>query len=1000
LNLINKILNITFQDTMARRQDSQSSSSFETDSDNYEEDGNALQSVINGVASQLNLGLRMNSTNADPSRTTNTGQTSNKSDYSSSDGSSDDSSISDDANDKNKPYHKSSKGNESAEDYSDDEDEGEDGYKVGGYHRVKVGEVYNQRYVVIKKLGWGHFSTVWMVKDRQLTKRGGAQTGTFDSLFYAIKVQKSAEHYTEAAMDEVELLDCVAKERKRCEASYKKLSGAKDKDGMTISSVVDNSRHVATLHDSFFHNGPHGRHMCMVFSMLGCNLLSVIKAYNYRGVPIPAVKMMMKGISKGLDFLHRKCLIIHTDLKPENILLQFPGQINAENGIDFPNNNNNNSKNNDNNGDNNEQVTIKELEAALQNPKTPVEERKKIRRKLKKRRQREKRRFGNDTSDEENDGVHEFQQALSDDAMERISNQTNGGPTKNAHERVLSRLSHSQFVMSNFTPRISLDGEFTHVINDMVKVSRPSKSELNAHFQLCSGQVGNRQRTGSGVAEVSFILRAFIPEGEIADNVSAALSGIPWELGEEKTSTREWRCGLSVAQPGQTSIATIFKLEQHGRKDLDDRLSKSWTHLSELVGENLAGRDATISSLTPSRSFDKSARNSQFSLFTVKFSVLSTMVVLGYLENRLPGLTFFNYKRDEGSPPIDHVIFGPFSQKICKHPLSMKIKDVTFRGENENPSCSNSLASAIFGFDLRMVKEFNARPTADGNGESTFQLFGSSSEKVASWWQARQPIEDRVKYFMGLDPQSDLLEMPLFNAAARTPLKQSSHKVSDNYMEGGKNLNNTNLSHVPRQKTRNPMDIPISDAQASVARATQQPDLRDAEFLKRSRAVVVDLGNACWTHRHFSEDIQTRQYRAPEVLLGHKYDTSADMWSLGCICFELLTGDLLFDPREGSNYDRDEDHLAMFQELLGKIPKKIAVNGKYSKNYFDRKGNLKHIKQLKFWPVEDVLSEKYHFSSKEAEEIASFVVPLLEYDMKERATALDCLRHKWLKDVD
>ena len=39
------------------------------------------------------------------------------------------------------------KGNESTEDYSDDEDEGEDGYKAGGYHRVKVGEVYNQRWV-------------------------------------------------------------------------------------------------------------------------------------------------------------------------------------------------------------------------------------------------------------------------------------------------------------------------------------------------------------------------------------------------------------------------------------------------------------------------------------------------------------------------------------------------------------------------------------------------------------------------------------------------------------------------------------------------------------------------------------------------------------------------------------------------------------------------------------------------------------------------------------
>ena len=66
--------------------------------------------------------------------------------------------------------------------------------------------------------------------------------------------------------------------------------------------------------------------------------------------------------------------------------------------------------------------------------------------------------------------------------------------------------------------------------------------------------------------------------------------------------------------------------------------------------------------------------------------------------------------------------------------------------------------------------------------------------------------------------------------------------------------------------------------------------------------MLVDLGNACWVHKHFSDDIQTRQYRCPEVIVGAKYDTSADMWSLACICFELLTGDLLFDPRAGDGY--------------------------------------------------------------------------------------------------
>lgn len=71
-------------------------------------------------------------------------------------------------------------------------------------------------------------------------------------------------------------------------------------------------------------------------------------------------------------------------------------------------------------------------------------------------------------------------------------------------------------------------------------------------------------------------------------------------------------------------------------------------------------------------------------------------------------------------------------------------------------------------------------------------------------------------------------------------------------------------------------------------------------------AKVVDLGNACWVHKHFSEEIQTRQYRSPEVIIGSGYDTSADMWSLACLVFELLTGDLLFEPKAGEDYDRDE----------------------------------------------------------------------------------------------
>ena len=55
------------------------------------------------------------------------------------------------------------------------------------------------RYVIIQKLGWGHFSTVWLSKDYKY------------NTYVAIKIQKSAPHYLEAAYDEVEILQKVAR---------------------------------------------------------------------------------------------------------------------------------------------------------------------------------------------------------------------------------------------------------------------------------------------------------------------------------------------------------------------------------------------------------------------------------------------------------------------------------------------------------------------------------------------------------------------------------------------------------------------------------------------------------------------------------------------------------------------------------------------------------------------------------------------------------------------
>ena len=70
----------------------------------------------------------------------------------------------------------------------------------------------------------------------------------------------------------------------------------------------------------FFHHSLNGKHFIMAFEVLGKNLLSLIKKYDYRGVPIPTVRRLTKQLLLGLDYMHRVCGIIHTDLKPENVV--------------------------------------------------------------------------------------------------------------------------------------------------------------------------------------------------------------------------------------------------------------------------------------------------------------------------------------------------------------------------------------------------------------------------------------------------------------------------------------------------------------------------------------------------------------------------------------------------------------------------------------------------------------------------------------------------------
>ncbi|KAK3023422.1 hypothetical protein RJ639_042810 [Escallonia herrerae] len=214
-------------------------------------------------------------------------------------------------------------------------------------------------------------------------------------------------------------------------------------------------------------------------------------------------------------------------------------------------------------------------------------------------------------------------------------------------------------------------------------------------------------------------------------------------------------------------------------------------------------------------------------------------------------------------------------------------------------------------------------------------------------------------------------------------------------MNGGASINT--IEKKLKQRARRAV-ARIASRRASMGGmiATPEPDNDRCLDGIDMRCKVVDFGNACWADKQLAEEIQTRQYRAPEVILQSGYSFSVDMWSFACTAFELATGEMLFTPKTGRGFTEDEDHLALMMELLGKMPKKIAVGGARSKDYFDRYGDLKRIRRLKYWPLHRLLVDKYKFTDTDAGEFTEFLCPLFDFAPEKRPTAQKCLQHPWL----
>lgn len=174
---------------------------------------------------------------------------------------------------------------------------------------------------------------------------------------------------------------------------------------------------------------------------------------------------------------------------------------------------------------------------------------------------------------------------------------------------------------------------------------------------------------------------------------------------------------------------------------------------------------------------------------------------------------------------------------------------------------------------------------------------------------------------------------------------------------------------------------------------------------ENGKVKIIDFGSSCYESERVYTYIQSRFYRSPEVILGMAYNEQIDIWSLGCIVSELLTGRPLF---MGEN---EHEQIACVMEIFGVPDKAMISRCTRRKLFFDSMGNprpntingqsasnttTQSISKKKRYPNTRTLEQELKNSDQI---LVDFLTNFLAWNPKRRITAKKALQHEFITGV-